>query len=342
MSVSKRGFTLVELLVVIAIIGVLVALLLPAVQAAREAARRTQCQSNLKNVALAILNYESARTSLPPGRKGCDGDRECRRQPEANRSGASGLLLILPYLEGQAIYDGFEEYINWKTDPFPQDQGFPLDTWIAQPGRRELTSQLPDIYRCASDGSPAFLAESDPPWSLASYALVSGSIGLDQFNPMKYQNDGLFFYVHAQQLRRVEDGLNNTLMVAEKLAESASPDIDLLESNGISVTKHNLWATGLGGRWALLNTNRPINHALLTGFRGGGDGMIDYAHSNHPGGAQAAFGDGRVEFMSENLDLQVYWALGTRAGPICELDFPSYIYGNSPGCGGGVENHDYR
>lgn len=337
--VSRKyaAFTLVELLVVIAIIGILVGLLLPAVQAAREAARRTQCQSNMKNIGLGLLNYENTFKSLPPGRKGCDGDSQCRTQRNANRSPVSGLLLILPFLEEQAIYDRYQPMVKWSE----VNVGFDTNAWFNQPGNVEVVAQRPDVYVCGSDQSPATSAMGDVQWSLSSYCLVSGSMGLDQFNPMKYNNDGLFYYVHQHPLRRVVDGMNHTLMVAEQLAVSTSNDIEMLEANGIDVQKINFWAVGLGGRWGLLNTNRPINHSLLAGFRGGADGIIDYAHSNHPGGAQFVFGDGRVDFLNDNIDLQVYWALGTRAGPIDELDKPSYIYGRSPGFPL-LEDHNYR
>ncbi len=138
---SFRGFTLVELLVVIAIIGVLVALLLPAVQAAREAARRTQCQSNLKQVTLAILNYTSAfNGKLPPG--GITNGPCC-----STRSKENWAILILPHMEQQALYD------QYRFDLFNED---PLNLPVLQ--------QILPSYLCPSDEDTLELArpESGP------------------------------------------------------------------------------------------------------------------------------------------------------------------------------------
>src|SRR5688500_11603163 len=116
----RRAFTLVELLVVIAIIGILVALLLPAVQAAREAARRMQCSNNLKQIALGMQNYHDTYKTFPPGRMGCDGSGpgNCTGGPDIIRAGTSGFVCLLPFVEQRQLYDGmsFEQGWIWPTN----------------------------------------------------------------------------------------------------------------------------------------------------------------------------------------------------------------------------------
>jgi prepilin-type N-terminal cleavage/methylation domain-containing protein/prepilin-type processing-associated H-X9-DG protein len=154
---GRRGFTLVELLVVIAIIGILVALLLPAVQAAREAARRTQCIDNLKNLGLAVLNYNNAHKSLPPG-----------KVVEANNREFSGWAIeILPYLEESALHDRYN---------FKQPNNHASNTFVGQ-------TPLP-IMNCPSDENAGRLATPGDPsqadnrgnhdWATSSYRAVGG------------------------------------------------------------------------------------------------------------------------------------------------------------------------
>src|ERR1043165_7475153 len=108
----RRGFTLVELLVVIAIIGILVALLLPAVQAAREAARRTQCTNNMKQLGLAMQNYLSAKKTFPPGSmRDITGSTGNFRDPRV-----SPHLRLMPYMENQPLYDRFDWTYSWEAD----------------------------------------------------------------------------------------------------------------------------------------------------------------------------------------------------------------------------------
>ncbi len=146
---GSKGFTLVELLVVIAIIGILIALLLPAVQAAREAARRMQCSSNLKQIALALGSYENNHGRYPAGRVGCDGAQEegsnvpCLLIRQA--VGTSGLVAILPFVQQQAVYDMFD----FTTGPWAIYTGTAV--WL--PTNRDALAQRPEVYVCPSDES---------------------------------------------------------------------------------------------------------------------------------------------------------------------------------------------
>ncbi|MEQ8846790.1 DUF1559 domain-containing protein [Botrimarina sp.] len=351
---APRGFTLVELLVVIAIIGILVALLLPAVQAAREAARRAQCVSNLKQIGLAILNFESAHGTLPPGRHGCDGDPTCNRESGADPAdplnAASGMVFILPYLEEQPLFD---QLVRFPGDTIAD--GFQTANWLAQPGMAEAIRQRPAVYACPSDDSEAtapmtskIAALEDvsdaPVWSVASYGLVMGSVWVDQFNPNKFGNDGLFFYLTRIPLRRVTDGTTKTMLAGERIANERSPHIAQLESNRLKVATENFWAPGLRSQWGLHNVRWPINTPALIGMppvATNGSYITGTFSSRHPQQAHFAFADGRVQPVDENIELEVYWALGTRAGAQ-EGDTDSFPpWGRSPGFPN-EERHDFN
>ena len=312
-SEGKRpAFTLVELLVVIAIIGILVALLLPAVQAAREAARRLQCSNKLKQIALAVLHYESQYRVFPvciPQTKHDPYD-----DPNMNPNGVGWMVRILPFLEHQVLY----ETMNFDG---PARTG----TGILNHQNRSLIATLLPVYLCPSDSEQPIRDDVwyhperwGIPMASMNYAGVVGPhvvISYGRFpGLLPYCNNlgasvslgvlectGCFWrhsYILPVTMASFEDGTSKTLMVGEVVPEYTT----------YAARKHTFRA------WALSNgslafTSMPINHVdpeLMPDSVG--------FHSRHAGGAHFAWADGQVSFVEELIDLDVYWGLSTRFG----------------------------
>jgi prepilin-type N-terminal cleavage/methylation domain-containing protein/prepilin-type processing-associated H-X9-DG protein len=228
---AARGFTLVELLVVIAIIGVLVALLLPAVQAAREAARRMNCQNNAKNIALACLNYESAKGELPPGMVNLP------KLSGGHQNGPGFQLLVLPYVEQGAIDGQLSAQIRQRQNENPDN---PFDSYeMAQLFKGPMS-----LYGCPSDDdlSAQLAEEKAAGYQGGSYAGVMGSYytrkakltgnpnptcdpsnrgGADDCaitgNHSGAVNfDGLLIQHTPVKIKSATDGMSNTLMIGER------------------------------------------------------------------------------------------------------------------------------
>jgi prepilin-type N-terminal cleavage/methylation domain-containing protein/prepilin-type processing-associated H-X9-DG protein len=302
---ARRGFTLVELLVVITTIGVLVGLLMPAVQAAREAVRRAACSNNLKQIALALQNYEDAARNYPPGRMGCDGwtGGPCGNAAGSKRPGTSGFVLILPNLEQQPLYDQFQPFAKGAVYPAaPGDKpDGTTDGWNTPAITRALTMR-PAVFVCGSDRS----APMNGACATGSYALVAGSngpsYGIDQVR-VKHYNNGLFLYKTLRAPADVRDGLSNTMMVGEVIETHTDESA-------------NCWCLGARHLDCLRSTDNPLNTPPgqgvvidLYGYRANGA----FA-SQHPGGGQFAFGDGRVVFISDGIALPIYRGLSTIYG----------------------------
>ncbi|MBN1910900.1 MAG: DUF1559 domain-containing protein [Pirellulales bacterium] len=310
MTRCHRGFTLVELLVVIAIIGILIALLLPAVQAAREAARRIQCSNNLKQHGLAAATYESAHKVYPPGRIGfgseAGSDVYGYKTPN-QRNGCSVFVAMLPQLELQGLYEEFQ------LTTFPQIWILPHDHWMTEsPGHAAM--QRPSVVVCPSDesdpisGAVAARAEWIVPVTTGSYAAVEGRVGgVNTSTHSKCGNDGPFHYISRYRQADIRDGVSSTLFFGEVVDADA-------EDGWI-----NVWSLSIGGRSSLRCTASSVN--TPPGLNGGGGllkddrgNLINGAFgSRHPDGANFVFGDGHVVFLSDNISLEVYRAMSTRA-----------------------------
>lgn len=323
---TTTGFTLVELLVVIAIIGVLVALLLPAVQAAREAARRMSCSNNLKQIGLADLNYEGTNGHLVVARLGPDStvSREMRPLRTAEeRSGASGFVLLLPQMEQQALFDQFDVFENQSIWPAG---AYSTSAWRT-PQRMQAIGTVVEGYLCPSEGSPPRMQDLqnwsswEPAPAVGCYAFVAGHRGINggsQYSPVnacmvKHHNSGPHLYRTFVKLKQITDGTSGTISVGEVIETSVG------KINGAD--SRNIWTNVL----RYLDCFRVTAVALNTPpwaetLNVNGDIVNGAFASKHPGGAQFAYVDGHVEFLSESIDFDLYQNLSTIAGNPLSMD----------------------
>ncbi len=297
----KAGFTLIELLTIMAIIGVLVGLTLPAVQSMREASQRVVCQNNLRQVGVALSNYQSTFRHFPAGRDGCDdvgqqlGLSACASAvtPE-QKNGASAFVAILAELEQNQL----------AQDLSPDDGGLwnrdvdDLDWWMNDQRKRDgILVELPVLW-CPSESSARTSNVYQPVNAATStYAFCNGSRGPDnEMSVTKYMNDGPFVYSIPRRAQEISDGLSNTFFVGEVVRP------DIWESS-------NVWTYAIANADCLRTTTNPLNtlpgDGIVLERRNGAFG------SAHPAGAFFMFGDGGVRFISDSIDLDTYRAFST-------------------------------
>lgn len=341
--------TLVELLVVLAIVGILSGLLLPAVQAAREAARRIQCANNLKQLGLALHNYAASHSSIPPGRLVAISPFD-NLTASANRNATTGngscfsaYAFLLPHLELSVVYD----QINFNSGP---------DT----PANDAMSVTQPSVFVCPSDSGLRVLVQGTGFVGVTNYVLNTGTtLPVSLRNPAGSQVTGVFFENSRVRLADIIDGTSQTICISEQVLsdpnDSASnggiwnghtPTTGFLLTSGNNNT--NLGPELLsypqdclaGNKLQLSRGNRLLygapGHTMYNHLRAPNDTQIDCrgglphsqrnfywwsrlsrnvaAHSKHSGGVHTVFCDGHVQFVANSVELSVWGGLGSRAG----------------------------
>lgn len=346
---NLQAFTLIELLVVVAIIGVLAGLLLPAVQAARESTRRTQCSNNLKHLGLALQNHESAYQSFPVGRQtvaSANDDGTIGANGNATTGNGrcfSAYAFILPQLELNTIYD----QIDFGSGP---------DT-IAN---NAMSVQQPALFLCPSDLGGKSLLQGNGFAGVANYALNSGTtFPVSTQNPGQVPVTGIFYENSKIRLADITDGTSHTVCISEQVLSDPSDQANTQGIwNGKTPTTGFVLTTGnnnanqgpellrypqdiaIGNRIQLTRGNRLLygapGHTMYNHLRSPNDIQPDArgglphsqrnlywwrrlshnvtSRSRHMGGVYSLFCDGHVEFVSNAIDLAVWQSYGNRHG----------------------------
>jgi len=347
-SRSKPAFTLIELLVVIAIIAVLISLLLPAVQAAREAARRAACVNNLKQIGLALHNYESVNGVFPPGRI---------NTYVAGRGNCWGAhSQYLPFIEQAALFHSMNFSMN-------ADPDYTTTNAVAN-----MTAAITPVnfLLCPSDSGPTMVQVGGGMFAVHSYLLNVGSnYAVVQRPPdAMLPPDGIFFENSDVRLASMTDGTSNTVAISESIhsvdgAPTGFSSIAAFRRNplgGFVITGNNLAGNGppivddtdyrtrcltdappgfqptRGVKWyygapghSMYNHRRPPNdrnYDCRGGLPHSTQATADWrnlslnivARSNHPGGVNSLFYDGSVRFVKNSVSVATWQALGTRNG----------------------------
>ena len=328
------GFTLIELLVVIAIIAVLIALLLPAVQSAREAARRAQCTNNLKQIGLALHNYETALGSMPTS--------EMPRTGATGNSSPASLVMLLPYVEQRALYNSCNFY-KVGSNPF----------WnSANPSNSTVQFAVVNAYICPSDLNRITLA-----YGGTNYQSNSGA-GANCFNNASTAYaptpaSQLFGPFHglgaAAQLRELIDGTSNTVGFSEvvkgigltnsttfdamrptasvmKISQNVSniPQTDYSNCKAITPSPTIItggWPLGAAWWWGRSGQTRYSHvmtpntaHCGFTSYNSDSNVDAITASSRHPGVVNTLMMDASVRAVKDSVNPMTWWAIGTMAG----------------------------
>lgn len=292
---NRRGFTLIELLVVIAIIAVLIALLLPAVQQAREAARRSQCKNNLKQIGLAMHSYHSSHNTFPPG-------YIAGAAYPATSNGWGWCAQLLPYLDQGPLYNSFNMQVP-----------------IENPTNSPSLSKTLAIMLCPSDqtGSGQFsITDSGgavivPMAPASSYA---ATVGDDASDADALTGNGVFYRNSHTKIADIIDGTSQTVLIGER-------SFGFVNATWVGAPNNAIVKSGPLNPWQFATATSPIHvqvHNNWINILTDSDGGLDDFSSLHTGGVQLLFGDGSVRFIASiTLDgplRKAFWGMGTRAG----------------------------
>jgi prepilin-type N-terminal cleavage/methylation domain-containing protein len=302
---SRPGFTLVELLVVIAIIGILIALLLPAIQAAREAGRRANCSSHLRQIALALQNHHTSKGAFPPG--GVTKGPCCGTKSHTNWA-----IEILPYLEMESLYKQYNQQV-YNEDPANKVVRESSVAVYVCPSDLETT----DIEKPESGPGGTWSGQAGVNYRRGSYRAMTGRTDgtgwwdCDQFSGLPYEWRGVLHIIgtknlRAEKIETITDGTSNTLMIGELATRTHD-------------SRRSFWAY----TYASYNKSAatPQTRTLLTDYdkcvKVGGTGDDNPCKrgwgSMHPNGLQFALCDGAVIFITTDIDMEVFCRLATIA-----------------------------
>ena len=329
----RTGFTLVELLVVIAIVGILVALLLPAVQSAREAARRTTCQNNLKQLSLALMMAHDVANEFPRGAY----THPDKKDP-ADEDGLGWATKLLPHLEQQSVYDRIAsnqipdyEHNAWQPGIF--DAAYAANIRPIPGGDAAIS-----VFRCPSSDLPEWVPEPSffginlsVPFENTGYGMTTykGSRGYCDRGLFwrtseglrngtcsgDYNGDGKLDIIEKPSFKRVRlsdviDGTSNTIAIGEAAYFVSLEDFPMWMGTAFE-DGSTLFKTRDVINCNIAGASLPLSDFDLIRLPGG-SASDDCSFSRHPGGAFFAFVDGSVRFLSEDLELRTFWLLGDR------------------------------